>query len=341
MYVGSPATRRSRQTFRFSGAFSFRNRTRSPYRSSSASTAGIIAMHGGHCGPQTSTRTSPSPIRSSNVSTVASIIGLLSASPGSRTLRPTAASCGRGTGLPSRSASFGAGPRVPNARKRVREPRHRATRCGPASGRTPATRAIARTAMSSLVSSPAHHAEPGEHPVVAVGHVAAAGRLGDLRVVELGRVLVDVGDRAPHRGEGRPTMSSSSACCDVPAAARSARPRRSGRGPLRSVGRADQDGHAREHVLEDGARPAQRSLELHAELGQRAAGDHRDAVVITPDETSAPATTSAWIGAAQNALTSQPLASVRPWPPRSPSRGCRRPAGSGRRSPPRPRRSRT
>ena len=32
----------------------------------------------------------------------------------------------------------------------------------------------------------------------------------------------------------------------------------------------------------------------------------------TPDETSAPATTSAWIGAAQNALMSHPLASVMP-----------------------------
>ena len=43
-----------------------------------------------------------------------------------------------------------------------------------------------------LVELAAHHGEAGQHPVVAVGDVAAAGRLRDLRIVELGRVAVDV-----------------------------------------------------------------------------------------------------------------------------------------------------
>ena len=54
---------------------------------------------------------------------------------------------------------------------------------------------------SSFVEVAAHDAEPREHPVVPVGDVAAARRLRDLRVVQLGGVAVDVGDRAPHRRE--------------------------------------------------------------------------------------------------------------------------------------------
>src|SRR5919108_1498400 len=72
-------TRRSRQTWRFSGELTLTTRTAPPASSSSFAIVGIIARQGWQRGPQKSTKTLPSAVRSLYVSGVASTgISLLS-----------------------------------------------------------------------------------------------------------------------------------------------------------------------------------------------------------------------------------------------------------------------
>ena len=139
----------------------------------------------------------------------------------------------------------------------------------------------AKPGIASFVELAAHHREARQHPVVAVGDVAAAGRLRDLRVVELRRVARDVRDPAaellerPH-DDVRQERLLGRARADPVAPDRVEADHRG-----RVVGRPDEDGHAGEHVLEHGHAVVERAGELHAELGERPAG-HDDDPLVRP-----------------------------------------------------------
>ena len=226
-----------------------------------------------------------------------------------------------------------------NARERVREPGHRRGDV-PLGGREAGQAVVADERRHRVaLELAADHAEAREHPVVAVGDVAPAGGLGDLRVVQFGRVGADVGDRPiPSPSSGAPTMSSSNACWDDPTPCGAARPRPGGSPAPTVVGRlADHDRRsprASSSMIGPPVCSAPRNFMPSFASDPPATTATRS---CTPAATSAPATTRAWTGAAQNAFTSAPLASVSPPPRRPPWPGCRRRAGTGRRSPPRPR----
>ena len=152
----------------------------------------------------------------------------------------------------------------------------------------------------------AHDAEPGEHPVVAVGDVAAALRLGDLRVVDLGRVPADVADlrRRARRAARRPgpRAAPGERCRPRPASGRRrpcARPDRSTRRPGSS-----RIADAGEHVLEDRDSPPS----ARPRTSCRACASEPPATTSDrssmPASISAAATTIACTGAAQNDFTS-------------------------------------
>ena len=82
---------------------------------------------------------------------------------------------------------------------------------------------------------------------------------------------------------------------------------------LSAFGRPNQHRHAGENVLEHRHAAVERSRELHPELGERAAGDHDDPFVRARLDERARHDQRV-NGAAQNALTSLPLARTSPQP---------------------------
>jgi hypothetical protein len=143
-----------------------------------------------------STSTSPVAASCSNVSTVASIMVMAS----SQALEHDGRAVPQAREPPEEQRTLRHQHRavqVPrrHPRQRVRKPRNGA-RDVALRRREPGHAALAREGRDvALVELVAHDPEAGEHPVVAVGDVAAALRLGDLRVVDLGRVDADVADR--------------------------------------------------------------------------------------------------------------------------------------------------
>ncbi len=165
-----------------------------PYSSSSFSTAGMSARHGTQRGPQKSTSTLPDATSAGN--------GLTVASTAIHTSRITETASHIWVMRPRNRLPFAISivERQLAAREAVqgmRDPGHR--RGDVALGRREAGQAATTTEVVHLVAAQlaARHGERREQPVVALRHVVAAGRLGDLRVVQLRRVDVDVGDLAP------------------------------------------------------------------------------------------------------------------------------------------------
>ena len=172
--------------------------------------------------------------------------------------------------------------------------------------------ARSKPSSSSRGELAAADGERADQLVVAAGDVARPGGLGDLGVVQLGRVAVDVEDPAAEPLErlddeilehgllGR-------AGADAVAADRvEAELRRA------VAGRRDEHREAGEHVLEDrarrgGARPRTSSPAWRAtrRRRRRRAGRRRR-------RRATPATTSAWTGPQQNAFTSLPEAFAQP-----------------------------
>ena len=118
----------------------------------------------------------------------------------------------------------------------------------------------------------------GEHPVVSVGHVAAGRRLGDLRVVELGGIPVDLGELL---ARGRRAVAPRG-LSRAPAAMRPSPPGGWPTASSRTTGPDRVAGPSRtamtcQDILEDRGAGADTALELHADFA-----------------TEPPATTTTW-----------------------------------------------
>ena len=122
----------------------------------------------------------------------------------------------------------------------------------------------------------AHRRQTRNDTVVEERHVAAARRLGDLRVVQLGGVFVDVAEAQTQALQGLADELLENGLLRRPGGhgmttqGIQAQP---GRG---AVIAADQDGHRGQHVLQDGLLVLHVTAVFHAQFGQRTATNHDD-----------------------------------------------------------------